>query len=205
VTPEGERLLDLELGDGWPALRDRVLPALPAGVGAAAFAGTEAYAVRPAKVLERYALRDGIRLCAGPPPAGAPVTKVLLVGPESGLDGLAAQVNQACPRLTLVQSESTYLEVLPAGATKGAALAWLARRHGVELSRVAAIGDNPNDVDMLRTAGLGAAVGDGHAQVRAVADYVTGPCADGAVADLVDRLLAPEPDPRTARTDDDTP
>jgi Cof subfamily protein (haloacid dehalogenase superfamily) len=190
VTPSGERLLDLDLGDDWPRLRDRVLPALPAGVGAAAFAGTDAYAVRPAEVLAEYARRDGITLCAGGPPAGAAVTKVLLVGPESGLGDLAAAVTAECPAATLVRSEATYLEVLPAGASKGTALAWLARRHGVELSRIAAIGDNPNDIDMVTTAGLGAAVGDGHERVRAVADLVTGACADGAVADLVARLLA---------------
>ncbi|MFC6930718.1 HAD family hydrolase [Actinomadura yumaensis] len=57
------------------------------------------------------------------------------------------------------------------------------------LHRVAAIGDNPNDLDMIETAGLGAAVGDGDPAVRAAADIVVADCADGAVADLVDRVM----------------
>jgi len=211
VSPSGERLLDLDLGAAWPVVRDQVVPALPDGMGALAFAGTDAYVLRSAPALAEYARRDGIVLKAFPrPPAPGdpgdsggpaapgdpgdlPVTKVMLIAAEPGLDAPAAGVRAVCPEVTLVQSEATYLEILPPHADKGSALTWLARRHGVELSRVAAIGDNPNDVPMLVTAGLGAAVGDGHADVHGVADWVAGPCADGAVADLVDRLLADEP------------
>lgn len=194
VAPSGERLLDLDLGPAWPVVRDAVVPGLPDGVGAVAFAGTAAYALRPAGVLADYARRDGIALAAAPVPAGTPVTKVMLIAERPGLDDLASRVREACPEVTLVQSEATYLEVLPAHADKGSALTWLAGREGVELSRVAAIGDNPNDVPMLRIAGLGAAVGDGHASVHDVADWVAGPCAAGAVADLVERLLADGPE-----------
>lgn len=193
VAPSGERLLDLDLGPAWPVVRDTVIPELPDGVGAVAFAGTTAYALRPAPVLADYARRDGIALEAAPVPEGTAVTKVMLIAERPGLDDLAARVREASPDVTLVQSEATYLEVLPAHADKGSALTWLAGREGVELSRVAAIGDNPNDVPMLVIAGLGAAVGDGHAVVHDVADWVAGPCADGAVADLVDRLLADGP------------
>ncbi|MEV4256461.1 HAD hydrolase family protein, partial [Spirillospora sp. NPDC049652] len=76
------------------------------------------------------------------------------------------------------------------GATKGAALRELAAARGVPLAEVAAIGDNPNDIDMIRAAGTGVAVGDGHPDVLAAADVVVAACAVGAVADLVDRVLA---------------
>jgi hydroxymethylpyrimidine pyrophosphatase-like HAD family hydrolase len=89
-----------------------------------------------------------------------------------------------------VRSEATYLEVLPEGATKGTALRALAASHGVPLEQIAAIGDNPNDIDMIAAAGLGVAVGDGHPDVRAAADVVVGACADGAVADVVNLALS---------------
>lgn len=91
--------------------------------------------------------------------------------------------------VTFVRSETTYLEVLPEGASKGAALRELAAARGVPLGRIAAIGDNPNDLDMIRAAGLGAAVGDAAESVRAAADVVVGTCAGGGVADLVARVL----------------
>ncbi|WP_033291767.1 HAD family hydrolase [Amycolatopsis jejuensis] len=180
----GERLLDLHLGDRWPLLRGSVLPALPQGIGAVAFSGQTAHVVRYSPALADYTRRDGIEL-SGAPVTG-PVTKVMLIGCPDGLAGL---VRKHVPDVRLLRSERTYLEVLPWNAGKGGALRFLARRHGVPLHRIAAIGDNPNDLDMLLTAGLGAAVGDGHPSVREQADLVVSPCAQGAVADLVDHLL----------------
>lgn len=58
------------------------------------------------------------------------------------------------------------------------------------LSEIAAVGDNPNDLDMIEAAGLGVAVGDGHPAVRAVADAVVSACSDGAVADVVELALS---------------
>lgn len=183
----GERLLDLHLGDTWPLLAGSVIPALPAGVGAVGFSGHAAYVLRDAPALVDYARRDGIALSDAP--VSGPVTKIMLITPTPGMDGLTDLVRVQAPDVRLLQSESTYLEVLPRHAGKGAALRFLAARNGIPLHRVAAIGDNPNDLDMLLAAGLGAAVGDGHPSVRDSADMVMSPCADGAVADLVDHLL----------------
>lgn len=192
VAADGTRLRDRDLGAAWPRFCATVLPDLSAGVGVVGFAGRHAYLVRDAPAVAEYARRDQITPLPAPEgfDAATGVTKVLLVGEVPGLPGVPELVGAACPQVTLVRSEDTYLEMLPPGATKGAALRWLAGQSGVDLTRVAAIGDNPNDLDMLTVAGLGAAVGDGHPGVRGAADMVTGACADGAVADLVDRLLA---------------
>ncbi|MEU3461084.1 HAD family hydrolase [Streptomyces sp. NPDC006733] len=184
----GARLLDLDLGPAWQPLREHLLPVLPEGVGAVAFAGGEAYVLRHAPSLAAYAGRDRIELREDPPER-AP-TKVMLIADRPGLGALAELTARHCPGARLLQSEDTYLEVLPAGAGKEVALRFLAERAGVPMERIAAIGDNPNDTAMVRAAGLGAAVGDGHKEVRAAADIVVGPCALGAVADLVERVLA---------------
>ncbi|MFI6316266.1 HAD family hydrolase [Nonomuraea sp. NPDC050556] len=166
----------------WPA----VVSGLPEGVFPVAFCNGEALVVDEVPELREYARRDGITLHAvsgwDVVPA-AHVTKVMLIG---AVEGWAPPAPEGT---TLVRSEATYLEVLPEGATKGAALRALTEACGVPLNQVAAIGDNPNDLDMLAAAGLGVAVGDGHADVRAAADLIVGPCATGAVADLVDHLL----------------
>lgn len=183
----GTRLLDLDLAEVWEPLRDRVLPALPDGVGAVGFSGRSAFVLRDAPVLADYARRDRITLHSAPP--DGPPTKVMLISGHPAAAGPAGLVTAHCPTARLVQSESTYLEVLPPGAGKETALRWLAERYGVETARIAAIGDNPNDTGMLRLAGLGAAVGDGHPHVRDAADIVVSACATGAVADLVERIL----------------
>lgn len=43
------------------------------------------------------------------------------------------------------------LEVFDKQATKWSAVRWLARERGIDPSRVAAIGDELNDVDIIRT------------------------------------------------------
>ncbi|MGV9778048.1 Cof-type HAD-IIB family hydrolase [Streptosporangium sp. NPDC003464] len=194
ILYNGARTVDLGTGavlrsrhlpsDAWKALLE-LFDGLPRGVHPVAFSGGEALAVHDAPELRDYARRDGITLrdpgdwSALPP---GEITKCMLIGdPLPVLD---------IPGTVTVRSEATYLEVLPEGATKGTALRELAASRGVPLEQVAAIGDNPNDIDMITTAGLGAAVGDGHPEVRAAAGVVVGACADGAVADLVELVLS---------------
>ncbi|MEW2294656.1 HAD family hydrolase [Streptomyces sp. NPDC006743] len=184
----GTRLLDLDLGASWRTLCEDLLPRLPEGVGAVAFAGEDAHVLREAPSLAAYAARDRIELRTGP--VRQVPAKVMLIAGRPGLGPLADLAARCCPGVRLLQSEDTYLEILPADAGKEVALRHLAERAGVPMERIAAIGDNPNDTAMVRAAGLGAAVGDGHKEVRAAADVVVGPCALGAVADLVERVTA---------------
>jgi Cof subfamily protein (haloacid dehalogenase superfamily) len=91
----------------------------------------------------------------------------------------------------LVNSHPHHLELLPAGVSKGAALRFVARHLGVPLSRVIAVGDEENDLEMLREAGLGIAMAHAPEAVRAAADRVA-PAADagGLLALLTE--LCPE-------------
>ena len=54
--------------------------------------------------------------------------------------------------------------------TKSTGLAFVADRLGIPMSAVMAVGDQSNDLQMLRDVGLGVAMGDAPAEVRAVAD-----------------------------------
>lgn len=65
------------------------------------------------------------------------------------------------------------LEISPAKTTKGTSLNRLIDRLGLEMAEVAAIGDNFNDLDMLRLAGLGIAMGNAPTQVKEAANRVT--------------------------------
>lgn len=82
-----------------------------------------------------------------------------------------------------------YLEVLPAGASKGEALRWICADRGIDLADVAAIGDYENDLAMILTAGLGAAPANAQPAVREAADAVVAPHTEHAVADLIRNYL----------------
>ncbi|MFC4908052.1 Cof-type HAD-IIB family hydrolase [Actinomadura gamaensis] len=202
ILYNGARVVDLATGDvlyrrclasaSWAKLT-LLLDDLPEGVHVVAFSDGRGHVRDEGAALRDYAGRDGIALARvaswGELPSDG-ITKVMLVCADAALmDPAERAVAATVPGVTLVRSEATYLEVLPEGATKGAALRELAAARGVPLAEIAAIGDNPNDIDMIRVAGTGVAVGDGHPDVRAAADLVVAACADGAVADLVGRLL----------------
>ena len=77
----------------------------------------------------------------------------------------------------------TVLHVWHHSVDKGRALAVYCESRGFELAAVAAFGDMPMDLSMLRIAGIGVAMPDGHPALQAEADWVMTP------ADAVDRIL----------------
>lgn len=78
--------------------------------------------------------------------------------------------------------EATFLNVTHPDADKGAALRVAARRAGVPMSAVAAVGDGLNDLSMLRVAGTAIAMGQAAAEVREAAHLIVPELADDGVA-----------------------
>lgn len=81
------------------------------------------------------------------------------------------------------------LEVFDARATKWAAVQNVAKILGINTDRIAAIGDDINDLEMIRHAGLGAAVTDALQEVRDVADLIAPSSEDGGVAHFIEMLM----------------
>jgi hydroxymethylpyrimidine pyrophosphatase-like HAD family hydrolase len=73
--------------------------------------------------------------------------------------------------------------------TKSKALQFLCERWGIARHRVLAFGDADNDIDMLRFAGRGVAVGGMTGEVREAADEVAPGVEEDGVARYVDKLL----------------
>lgn len=79
------------------------------------------------------------------------------------------------------------IEISAHGVTKALGLAEVADLLGAEAGEVVAFGDMPNDVEMLRWAGHGVAMGNAHEQVLAAADEVTAPNSEDGVALVLER------------------
>ncbi|MEZ5408440.1 MAG: HAD family hydrolase [Acidimicrobiales bacterium] len=84
---------------------------------------------------------------------------------------------------------SHLLEMSAPGITKDFALAELALRLGIDAALAVAFGDMPNDIGMLRWAGVGLAVANAHELVLAAADGVVGSNDDDGVAVELERML----------------
>lgn len=72
------------------------------------------------------------------------------------------------------------------------AVAQLAHDAGIDASQVVAIGDDVNDVEMIRSAGLGVAMGNAVPAVREVARAYTGTNDEAGLARFIERLLRGE-------------
>lgn len=70
------------------------------------------------------------------------------------------------------------------------AIARLTEQLGVQPSEVLAIGDELNDIEMIRWAGYGVAMGNALPQVKAAADAVTAPNSADGLAVVLEALLA---------------
>ncbi|WP_372450683.1 HAD family hydrolase [Nocardioides jiangsuensis] len=77
---------------------------------------------------------------------------------------------------------TAWLDLAPEGVDKASGLAEVAERLGVEPKDVLAIGDGRNDIEMLRWAGRGVAMGQAPEEVKAIADGVTATVWDDGAA-----------------------
>ena len=100
--------------------------------------------------------------------------------------------SQSAGRFQVVRSHTWFVEGLAQGVSKGEALSRLARRLGVTRQETMALGDSGNDRAMVEWAGLGVAIGNASADVKAVAELVAPPQeADGAAWAIERYALAP--------------
>lgn len=86
---------------------------------------------------------------------------------------------------------TAWLDLNPEGVSKGSALELVRRRLGVEPADTVAVGDQRNDVEMLRWAAHGVAMGNAPEEVRAVADEVTLPVWEDGLVPVLRSLLQP--------------
>ncbi len=92
-----------------------------------------------------------------------------------------------------VQGDITYstnnglIEINPIGTSKATGVEEVARPLEITAEDVVAFGDMPNDVPMLRWAGLGVAMGNAHPEAVAAANEVTAPNTDDGLARVLER------------------
>ncbi|KAG0022614.1 hypothetical protein BGZ81_008465 [Podila clonocystis] len=86
------------------------------------------------------------------------------------------------PKVTLTYSGPYFLEVSGPGVNKGLGLKQYCEGHGIAHKDVVAFGDLLNDAEMLQYAGLGLCMGNGHAEMKKLADRVIGTNAEDGLA-----------------------
>ena len=89
----------------------------------------------------------------------------------------------------IARSEESSLEFSPKGVTKATGLLALADLLGIDHAATIAVGDADNDLEMLRAAGLGVAMGNANDNARAAADVVVADNDHDGCAEAIERFL----------------
>ena len=120
-----------------------------------------------------------------------PVTKLIVRLPHPAPAGTAARVQQIVGDRALVthSTNESFLELSDPRVHKAHTVEMVLQEHGHTAADVVAFGDMPNDMELIRWAALGVAMGNAHPDLVAAADLVTTANDDDGVARVVERVL----------------
>lgn len=96
---------------------------------------------------------------------------------------------KSCPEISVVDGGFNNPEFTKAGVNKGSGLIFLAKYLNIAPEETAAIGDSENDLEIIKTAGLGIAMGNAAEIVKQQADVVTRANNEEGVAYAIEKYV----------------
>jgi 5-amino-6-(5-phospho-D-ribitylamino)uracil phosphatase len=162
------------------------------------YTATGFYLAEPAPIAEVHAqhLRVAPQLAALESLVNTQPIFKFLIGVKPAEQGdLISQLELLFPQLIFARAylsaypEWQFASVISGVATKADAFARLLSYHNVAANEVIAFGDAESDMDFLRMAGIGIAMGNARTNVQAVADWVTKTADDAGVAFALEQLI----------------
>lgn len=89
------------------------------------------------------------------------------------INNLISELQKKYPSIYVVRSHKYFCEIANKNATKGNAIEFLAKKYGIDNSEILAIGDQDNDIEMIKYAQIGIAMGNATQEAKEAADYIT--------------------------------
>ena len=122
---------------------------------------------------------------------GEPIGKVLFSSRDLDYLGrIERELSDATEEMEISYSSGRYIEFNPRGVSKGDGLLRLAELLGTDRRETIAIGDNFNDLSMIRAAGLGVGVRNAADGIKPDCGYITSAAYDAdAVAEVIERFV----------------
>jgi Cof subfamily protein (haloacid dehalogenase superfamily) len=124
---------------------------------------------------------------------GVRATRVVVISPNHNIEEFLQVVERmGLHRVSYAVGWTAWLDIAPDGVNKATALERVRERLDVPRTRVLAVGDGRNDIEMLEWAsreGRGVAMGQAPEDVRSAASAVTAPVAEDGLARVLEDLL----------------
>lgn len=122
-----------------------------------------------------------------------PVFKVMYVGNPSQMDIFQPfAYQQLSQKFNTVRSQPYLFEVLPQGISKATGLQKLAKDLAISPENIMGIGDQLNDLEMLKYVGLGVAMGNAPEIVKKASNLITDTNDNNGVAKIIASILSDE-------------
>lgn len=116
--------------------------------------------------------------------------KVMLIGTVIEIERMEEfLLNNFSSHIHIYRSKSTYLELNVKTVSKASAICLLQEKYKVKTEEIIAFGDNYNDIEMIRYAGLGVAMGNAPDAVKDIADEITLSNLEDGMAATLNRYL----------------
>lgn len=94
------------------------------------------------------------------------------------------------PGIETTKSDIDNIEICNEGSNKGNGLKFLANYYGISLEECIAIGNDENDISMIKCAGLGVAVKNARDYIKEYANYVTErDNNNGAIGEVIEKFI----------------
>jgi len=126
-----------------------------------------------------------------------PATQVVAIVPRNRAHDALAAVRQRLGNLTVIRTTSpldglsTWIEIFPAGVSKGRSAEWLASRLGIPREQTLSVGNDYNDLDLLEWAGACFVTANAPADLRQRFPAVASNN-HGGVSEAIERWLNPK-------------
>ena len=152
------------------------------------YTGDDVYVYSKCHLTDRLEKRTGIRIFEMTEEAWSlPWTKLLMISDKKTLDEHENIYRQYDSGYS-VRSGDEFFDIVPDGASKGGALNILSEKLGIEKTNVIAAGDNFNDLDLIKAAGVSYAVSNAQDEIKAAADFAAPACDEDAIAWIIGEI-----------------
>ena len=118
--------------------------------------------------------------------SGCDTPKILLIDDKEVLDKNFNAIYEFLTECNVIRATDNMVEITLKGVTKGSALTTLSKIYNIDIQDIIAIGDAGNDIPMIKSAGLGIAMGNSADFVKLEAKAVAPRVEDDAIKYVIE-------------------
>ena len=140
--------------------------------------------IREERIIESYAFEGSVDSVGG-----ATVHKLLCICDPGGSAEVERRISASFPEVNAVRSSDILVEIMNRGVNKAESVKLFCSHLGIAPEEAIAIGDNYNDIEMLKAVGLGVVMGNAPEEIKRRFSFITDDFDHDGVASALKKLF----------------